>query len=75
MKIKIIKRSKQPLPAYTTGRSAGTDLRASIARGITLEPHKRIPIPTALLIELPEGYETQIRPRNGAEGFDHTEKK
>ena len=74
MKIKIIKRSKQPLPAYTTGRSAGTDLRASIARGITLEPHKRIPIPTALLIELPEGDEAQIRPRCGSKGLGHTGK-
>ena len=65
MKIKIINRSHHPLPAYATSASAGMDLRASIEEPITLLPLERRLIPTGLFIELPVGYEAQIRPRSG----------
>jgi len=63
--VKIINMSKHKLPAYETIHSAGMDLRANIATGIRLEPLGRVVIPTGLFIELPEGYEAQIRPRSG----------
>ena len=65
MKIKIINRSHHPLPTYATSASAGMDLRASIEEPITLLPLERRLIPTGLFIELPVGYEAQIRPRSG----------
>lgn len=65
MKIKVINRSKHPLPAYATTHSAGMDLRANIDHPIVLKPLQRALIPTGLYIELPEGYEAQIRPRSG----------
>lgn len=65
VKIKIVNRGSQQLPAYATPQSAGMDLRANIAEPITLQPMERRIIPTGLYIALPEGYEAQVRPRSG----------
>lgn len=65
MEIKIVNRSKHPLPEYKTKASAGMDIRANLSDTITLCPLERKLIPTGLFIELPEGYEAQIRPRSG----------
>lgn len=65
MKVKIINRSKHPLPEYKTKASAGMDIRANLEEKITLHSLERKLIPTGLYIELPEGYEAQIRPRSG----------
>lgn len=65
MNIKIINKSKHPLPAYETVASAGMDLRANIEEAIHLKPMERKLISTGLFIELPVGYEAQIRPRSG----------
>jgi dUTP pyrophosphatase len=65
MKIKIVNHSKHPLPQYATPYSAGMDLRANLDTPVTLVSHERKLIPTGLFIELPEGYEAQIRPRSG----------
>jgi dUTP pyrophosphatase len=63
--IKITNTSNHPLPAYATLHAAGMDLRAHLAEAITLAPLERRLIPTGLYIELPEGYEAQVRPRSG----------
>ena len=65
MNVKIINKSKHPLPQYATELSAGMDLRANLDTSITLKPLERKLIPTGLFIELPEGFEAQIRPRSG----------
>ncbi len=65
MKIKIVNKSKHDLPAYETAFSAGMDLRASLDEPILLKPMERVLVPTGLFIELPAGYEAQIRPRSG----------
>ncbi len=65
MKIKIVSTSKHALPAYETIHSAGMDLRANLDEPILLKPLERKLVPTGLFIELPEGYEAQIRPRSG----------
>lgn len=65
MNIRIINRSKNNLPTYETPLSAGMDLRADVENLITLKPLERKLIPTGLYIELPEGFEAQIRPRSG----------
>ena len=65
MKVKIINKSNNPLPEYATPLSAGMDLRAFITESINLEPLDRALIPTGLYIEIPEGYEAQVRPRSG----------
>jgi len=65
MKIRIINRSKHNLPEYRTESSAGMDLSANIEKPIILKPLERIIVPTGLFIELPVGYEAQIRPRSG----------
>ena len=65
MNIRIINRSKNTLPAYETIHSAGMDLRADLESTVLLNPMERKLIPTGLHIELPEGYEAQIRPRSG----------
>jgi dUTP pyrophosphatase len=70
MQIAIINRSNNPLPAYETAGSAGMDLRAFIETDITLKPGERKLIPTGLFIELPDGYEAQLRPRSGM-AFKH----
>ena len=65
MKIRIINRSRHPLPEYATIQSAGMDLRASLEEPLTLAPMERRLIPTGLFIALPDGYDAQIRPRSG----------
>lgn len=65
MKIRIVNKSSHPLPAYETEHSAGMDLRAFIAGPVTLRPMERKLVPTGLFIELPVGYEAQLRPRSG----------
>lgn len=65
MTIKVINRSKHPLPSYATPLSAGMDIRANIDSPITLQPLERKLVPTGLFLELPQGYEAQIRPRSG----------
>ncbi|MCB0528128.1 MAG: dUTP diphosphatase [Saprospiraceae bacterium] len=65
MKVKIINHSSNPLPKYETAGSAGMDLRANIDEPMVLSPLERTLIPTGLFIELPDGYEAQIRPRSG----------
>lgn len=65
MKVKIINKSQHPLPEYATPYSAGVDLRANIENPITLKPLERTMVPTGLYLELPKGYEAQIRPRSG----------
>lgn len=63
--INIVNRSDNPLPSYATEGSAGMDLRADLVQPVTLQPLERTLIPTGLFIELPLGYEAQIRPRSG----------
>lgn len=65
MQVKIINTSRHALPAYATDASAGMDLRANLSEPVTLKPLERRLIPTGLFIELPVGYEAQIRPRSG----------
>ena len=65
MKIRIVNKSTNALPQYATSQSAGIDLRANLSESVTLKPMERKLIPTGLFIELPEGYEAQIRPRSG----------
>lgn len=65
MDIRIVNHSGHPLPNYSTSHSAGMDLRAHLDEPVTLKPMERRLIPTGLFIELPEGYEAQIRPRSG----------
>jgi len=65
MEIKIVNKSNHPLPHYGTEASAGVDLRANITEAITLKPLERTLIKTGLFIELPVGYEAQVRPRSG----------
>lgn len=65
MKVKIINKSKHALPKYATSSSAGMDLRANIEQPIVLKPLERKLVPTGLFIELPVGFEAQIRPRSG----------
>jgi dUTP pyrophosphatase len=65
MNIRIINNSNNALPAYETAHAAGMDLRANLAENMFLQPMERKLIPTGLRIELPEGYEAQIRPRSG----------
>ena len=65
MRVKIINKSNNQLPAYETASSAGMDLRAFVDADVVLKPFERKLIPTGLFIELPDGYEAQIRPRSG----------
>ena len=65
MKINIINQSRHDLPSYQTNASAGMDLRANLEKSIILNPLQRALIPTGLYLELPVGYEAQIRPRSG----------
>ena len=65
MRVKIINKSNNKLPAYETASSAGMDLRAFTDADIVLKPFERKLIPTGLYIELPDGFEAQIRPRSG----------
>ncbi len=63
--VNIINTSSNPLPHYATAGAAGMDIRADIKEAIHLQPLQRVLVPTGLFIELPEGYEAQIRPRSG----------
>ena len=65
VKVKIINKSENPLPQYSTKSSAGMDLRANLSESVLLKPLERKLIPTGIFIELPDGYECQIRPRSG----------
>ena len=65
MKVKIVNKSQNSLPLYSTTQSAGMDLRADLAEPLVLRPLERMLIPTGLFIQLPDGYEAQIRPRSG----------
>lgn len=65
MQIKIINKSRNPLPAYSTALSAGMDLRANLDEAVVLKPLQRCLIPTGLFLELPAGFEAQVRPRSG----------
>ena len=65
MKIKIVNKSRHTMPEYATPFSAGMDLRANIENSVEMKPLERKLIPTGLYVELPEGYEAQIRPRSG----------
>lgn len=65
MKVKIVNKSAYHSPSYATPYSAGVDLKANIAEPVTLGSLERTMIPTGLFIQLPEGYEAQVRPRSG----------
>jgi dUTP pyrophosphatase len=65
MEVKIVNRSGNPLPAYETAYSAGMDLRASLSEEVVLQPMERALISTGLFIQLPAGFEAQVRPRSG----------
>ena len=65
MNVKVINKSKHPLPAYATEHSAGMDIRANLSEPMTLAPMQRCLVPTGLYIALPKGFEAQIRPRSG----------
>jgi dUTP pyrophosphatase len=65
MIVKIVNQSNNPLPEYSTEHSAGMDIRANVSEPIVLKPLERVLVPTGLFIELPVGYEAQIRPRSG----------
>lgn len=70
MIIRVVNRSKNNLPAYETLHAAGMDLRADLESKVILKPMERMLVPTGLHIELPEGFEAQIRPRSGL-AFKH----
>ncbi len=65
MQVNIVNRSRFALPQYATVHSAGLDLRADLENSMVLKPLERAMVPTGLYIELPEGYEAQVRPRSG----------
>ena len=65
VKVKIVNKGRQQLPAYATSQSAGMDIRANIDEAIELQPLERRLIPTGLFMALPDGYEAQVRPRSG----------
>ncbi|MGE9315089.1 dUTP diphosphatase [Niabella sp. CJ426] len=65
LQVKIVNKSQHAVPAYATSGASGMDLKASINEDIVLQPLERTLVPTGLFIELPEGFEAQIRPRSG----------
>ena len=65
MELKIVNKSGNPLPRYESAQAAGMDLRTSITEAVTLQPLERKLFPTGLFMELPAGYEAQVRPRSG----------
>lgn len=65
MKVKIVNQSKHSVPEYATSASAGMDLRACLDEPMTMKPMERALVPTGLYIELPVGFEAQVRPRSG----------
>ncbi|MGL4992752.1 MAG: dUTP diphosphatase [Bacteroidales bacterium] len=70
MKLNVINRSKHMLPSYATDSSAGLDIRANLDKAVVIKPLERVLIPTGLFLEIPVGYEVQIRPRSGL-AFKH----
>lgn len=65
IKVKILNESSNALPEYATSGSAGMDIRANLSEDLLIQPGERVLVPTGLFIELPDGYEAQIRPRSG----------
>jgi dUTP pyrophosphatase len=65
LKVRIINHSKHPLPAYATEGSSGMDIRANLEESIIIRPLQRVLVPTGIFIEIPSGFEAQIRPRSG----------
>ena len=65
LQVRIVNKSRHPLPTYATGLSAGMDLRAELTAPIELKPMQRVLVPTGLFIQLPPKFEAQIRPRSG----------
>lgn len=65
LKVKILNQSSNPLPTYGTEQAAGMDIRANLSNPLVLKPLERFLVPTGLFMELPDGYEAQIRPRSG----------
>jgi dUTP pyrophosphatase len=65
IKVNIVNKSKNEIPAYATANSAGMDLRASLEQNVVLKPGERKLIPTGIFIAIPSGYEGQVRPRSG----------
>ncbi len=65
MKVRVINNSTNPLPAYATPGSSGMDLRANLSASLTIAPLERMMVPTGLFLEIPHGYEAQVRPRSG----------
>ena len=65
IQVKVINKGDQPLPTYETEHSAGLDLRAALSESVVLAPGERSLIPTGLFLEIPPGYEAQVRPRSG----------
>lgn len=65
LKVRIINNSNNPLPAYATAGSSGMDLRADLSAPLTLAPMERTMVPTGIFLEIPQGYEAQVRPRSG----------
>ena len=63
--LKIINRSSNPLPAYETAGASGMDIRANLEAPVTMQPLERCLVPTGLFMEIPAGYEAQVRPRSG----------
>ncbi len=70
MTVQIINKSKNSLPAYETAHAAGMDLKADLEEALVLKPMQRLLIPTGIYIELPVGFEAQVRPRSGL-AFKH----
>jgi dUTP pyrophosphatase len=70
MNIRIVNKSTNELPAYATAGAAGLDIRANLTESIVLKPFERRLIPTGLFLEIPDGYEVQVRPRSGL-AFKH----
>lgn len=65
LKVRIINNSNNPIPAYATEGSSGMDLRANLSEPLTLAPLERMMVPTGIFLEIPHGYEAQVRPRSG----------
>ena len=65
MKVRIVNQSSHPLPAYATAGSSGMDIRANLETSMQLKPLQRVLVPTGLFLEIPNGYEAQVRPRSG----------
>ena len=65
IQVRVVNKGGQPLPAYETAQSAGMDLRAALAEDLVMAPGERALVPTGLYLEIPAGYEAQVRPRSG----------